>query len=166
MASSDGGAEASHEQLQDDGDNWHGYFTEALKIIQEHRERLAIANVEAEAYKQEIIDLRRRVTKAESEKNWLHGIIEQSHDTHVNTIAVMNANSERMALHIDELKAELAGEKLCHQEEIKTLSRKQKSTSRSNKVIKIGTADASTWVDNLGLEQTRWADLFDPSWVE
>jgi chromosome segregation ATPase len=162
MASSDGGTEDAQEPSQDDGNNWHGYFNEALKIIQEHRKELAVANVEAEAYKQEVIDLKRRLTKAESEKNWMHGIIEHSHDTHVNTIAILNANSECMTLHIEELEAELAGEKLCHQEEIKTLQRKQKSTASSSRAGKIDTADASTWVDNLS-GQTRWADLYDPS---
>ena len=162
MASSEGGAEDRQEPCQDAGDNWHGYFTEALKIIQEHRKELAVAKVEAEARKHEISDLKRRLTKAEAEKNWMHSIIEQSHDTHVNTIAILNDNSERMTLHIEELEAELAGEKLCHQEEIKTLQRKQKSTTSSSKTLKIDTADASTWVDNLS-GQTRWADLYDPS---
>jgi ABC-type thiamine transport system substrate-binding protein len=28
--------------------------------------------------------------------------------------------------------------------------------------IKIAAADVATGVDNLGLERTRWADLYDP----
>ena len=162
MASSTGAAQDGQEPRQGTADNWQGYFTEALKIIQEHRKELAAAKVEAEAHKHEICDLKRRLTKAEAEKMWMHSIIEQSHDSHVNTVAILNDNSERLTLHIEGLESELAGEKLCHQEEIKTLQRKLKSTSCSSKTTKTDTADASTWVDNLS-GHTRWADLYDPS---
>jgi hypothetical protein len=91
----------------------------------------------------------------------MHSIIEQSHESQVNTIAILNDNSERLTLHVQGLESELAGEKLCHQEEIKILQRKLKSSSCSSKTTKTDTADASTWVDNLS-GQTRRADLYDP----
>ena len=162
MASSTGAAQDGQEPRQGTADNWQGYFAEALKIIQEHRKELSDAKATAEGHKLEISDLKRRLTKSEDEKTWMHSIIEQSHESHVNTIAILNDHSERLTLHVQGLESELAGEKLCHQEEIKTLQRKLKSSSCSSKTTKTDTADASTWVDNLS-GHTRWADLYDPS---
>jgi septal ring factor EnvC (AmiA/AmiB activator) len=162
MASSTGAAQDGQEPRQGTADNWQGYFTEALKIIQEHRKELSEAKATTEAHKLEISDLKRRLTKSEDEKKWMHSIIEQSHKSHDSTIAILNDNSERLTLHVQGLESELAGEKLCHQEEIKILQRKLKSSSCSSKTTKTDTADASTWVDNLS-GHTRWADLYDPS---
>ena len=111
MASSTGAAQDVQEPRQGTADNWQGYFTEALKIIQEHRKELSEAKATAEAHKLEISDLKRRLTKSEDEKAWMHSIIEQSHESHVNTITILNDNSERLTLHIQGLESELAGEK-------------------------------------------------------
>jgi uncharacterized membrane protein len=161
MASSTSTAQNGQESRQGTADNWQGYFTESLKIIQEHRKELSEAKATTEAHKLEIADLKRRLTKSEDEKKWMHSIIEQSHEAHDCTIAILNDNSERLKLCVQGLESELAGEKLCHQEEILTLSRKLKSCSRTSKT-RIDTADAYTWVDNLS-GHTRWADLYDPS---
>jgi uncharacterized membrane protein len=162
MASSTRAAQDGQEPRQGTADNWQGYFTESLKIIQEHRKELSEAKATTEAHKLEIADLKRRLTKSEDEKKWMHSIIEQSHEAHDCTIAILNDSSERLKLCVQGLESELAGEKLCHQEEIETLRRKLKSCSRTNKTNRVDTADASTWVDNLS-GHTRWADLYDPS---
>ena len=162
MASSTSTAQNGQESRQGTADNWQGYFTESLKIIQEHRKELSEAKATTEAHKLEIADLKRRLTKSEDEKKWMHSIIEQSHESHDCTIAILNNSSERLKLCVQGLESELASEKLCHLEEIETLHRKLKSCSRTNKTNRIDTADASTWVDNLSGHK-RWADLYDPS---
>ena len=58
------------------------------------------------------------------------------------------------------------GEQFCHEEERRALSKSKPTSNAStntNNPLKNATADASTGVDNLGLERTRWSDLYDPS---
>ena len=131
-------------------------------MLREHRKELLETKATIDAQKLEIADLKGRLTKSEDEKAWMHSMIKQSHESHDCTIAILNDNSERLKLCVQGLESELAGEKLCHQEEIKILQRKLKSSSCSSKTTKTDTADASTWVDNLS-GHTRWADLYDPS---
>ena len=162
MASSTSTAQDGQEPRQGTTDMWQGYFTESLKMIQEHRKELIEAKATTEAHKLEIADLKGRLTKSEDEKAWMHSMIKQSHESHDCTVAILNNNSERLKLCVQGLESELAGENLCHLEEIETLQRKLKSGSRSYQINKVDTADASTWVDNMS-GHTRWADLFDPS---
>ena len=73
MASSTGAAQDGQEPRQGTADNWQGYFTEALKIIQEHRKELSEAKATTEAHKLEISDLKRRLTKSEDETTIVNG---------------------------------------------------------------------------------------------
>ncbi|CAE8630324.1 unnamed protein product [Polarella glacialis] len=162
MASSTSSTQEGQESRQGTSDMWQGYFSESLKMIREHRKELIEVKATNEVQKLEIADLKGRLTKSEDEKAWMHAMIKQSHESHDSTVAILNNNSERLQSCVQGLESELAGEKLCHLEEIETLQRKLKPGSRAIKINRVDTADASTWVDNLS-GHTRWADLFDPS---
>ena len=162
MASSTSSTQEGHESRQGTSDMWQGYFSESLKMLREHRKELLETKATIDAQKLEIADLKGRLTKSEDEKAWMHAMVKQSHESHDSTVAILNYNAERLKSYVLELEAEMAGERLCHQEEIETLHTKLKPGSHVIKINRVDTSDASTWVDNVS-GHTRWADLFDPS---
>jgi hypothetical protein len=131
-------------------------------MLREHRKELLVAKATIDAQKLEIGDLKGRLTKSEDEKAWMHAMVTQSHESHDSTVAMLNYNAERLKSYVLELEAEIAGERLCHHEEIETLRTKLKPGAHVIKSNRVDTSDAATWVDNVS-GHTRWADLFDPS---
>jgi hypothetical protein len=160
---------------KDDWGSFEVYLSESLKINREQRRQLVGSQVESAALKQENTELRRMLNKAESERDWMHSINKQAIENEVcssdiavvnaqkliRTIAKLRADLSTEKRTIAQLSADLNAEKLCFQVEKDEFQRRLKATARTGRTGKTSTAEASTCVDSVSGDRTRWADLYE-----
>ena len=118
-----GSLEPAVEDLPEESDpaiiDWEGLFKNYVPIMKEHRQREArmsielehakatavIAGTRAETAKRATVELRRQLVKVEAGKNWLHAMIQETQNSHDETVSEMQSNHDLMARKIAELQA-------------------------------------------------------------